>query len=442
MFLDSFVNLIKAKLGRGGFISQVLVLGRGTGIAQAALICFSPVLSRIYDPEAFAVYALFAVVSQLCSIIGSGRYEMALMIPKKNQDASLALAIAAGMPLLLTTAAYLVMVGCGILGFISEGWYWFVPAGALVFAWGTVALRWQSRMQRFSEIAFSELIAVSMAIAFQLIAGVLSKESSGINLIIGQLLGRSFALAYLWQSMKHECIGHSKTFTTFEIIKTAKRFINFPLYTCTSSLIGKVNLEMPKLMLAAYFGPHTLGLYALCSRVLGTPTGMVGRAISDVFFPRLSKRKHESHSIRGMVVRVSGTCLLLIAGPSLILFFWAEPIFSFVFGEQWAESGTYARLLLPVCIAQFAVQPISFALQVIEKQRYVFAWQVCSLLLLAGVFLNAQYLQSPDFAILCYSLALAFMYACYFMMVIYFSKHGQGVQFMEEETYSLKHKAA
>jgi O-antigen/teichoic acid export membrane protein len=69
------------------FTRNVLTLMTGTTIAQAIPIAISPILTRIYSPEDFGVFALFVAITSIFGTIANGRYELAIMLPKKDEDA-------------------------------------------------------------------------------------------------------------------------------------------------------------------------------------------------------------------------------------------------------------------------------------------------------------------------------------------------------------------
>jgi len=69
------------------FSRNVLTLMTGTTIAQAIPIAISPVLIRIYTSEDFGVFALYMSIASILSVVATGRYEMAIMLPKKDSDA-------------------------------------------------------------------------------------------------------------------------------------------------------------------------------------------------------------------------------------------------------------------------------------------------------------------------------------------------------------------
>jgi len=78
------INRLKPK---SEFSRNVLTLMTGTTIAQAIPIAISPILTRIYTPEDFGVVGLFGAISGIFGAIATGKYELAIMLPRKDEDA-------------------------------------------------------------------------------------------------------------------------------------------------------------------------------------------------------------------------------------------------------------------------------------------------------------------------------------------------------------------
>ena len=69
------------------FSQNVLTLMTGSTLSQAIPIAISPILTRIYTPEDFGLYAVYIAIITILGTIVSGRYELAIMLPKKDEDA-------------------------------------------------------------------------------------------------------------------------------------------------------------------------------------------------------------------------------------------------------------------------------------------------------------------------------------------------------------------
>ena len=79
-------NKIKS-LTKSEMLRNLTVLTGGTVFAQAIPIAIAPILSRLYSPEDFGVWALYVSFVSFLSVLSTGRYQFAIMLPKEDDDA-------------------------------------------------------------------------------------------------------------------------------------------------------------------------------------------------------------------------------------------------------------------------------------------------------------------------------------------------------------------
>jgi O-antigen/teichoic acid export membrane protein len=128
----------RARLRPSRFIGQVTVLASGASVAQAIGLLAAPVLTRLYTPTDFGVYALYVALLALASPLVSGRYELAV-VPADSEDESLDLLIlaamlaaaAGGLVLLLMVFARSSSFGTAGLGSLLPFW-WLIPLGVVL----------------------------------------------------------------------------------------------------------------------------------------------------------------------------------------------------------------------------------------------------------------------------------------------------------------------
>jgi lipopolysaccharide exporter len=70
------------------FATDVLKLVTGTTFAQVVTILASPLLTRLYGPEAFGFLALFTSITSIIGVVACMRYELAIMLPKTDEEAA------------------------------------------------------------------------------------------------------------------------------------------------------------------------------------------------------------------------------------------------------------------------------------------------------------------------------------------------------------------
>ena len=71
----------------GSFLNNVLTLLAGTILAQIITVSVSPILTRLYTPEDFGVFALYTSIASILVIFGTCRYELAIVLPEEDGEA-------------------------------------------------------------------------------------------------------------------------------------------------------------------------------------------------------------------------------------------------------------------------------------------------------------------------------------------------------------------
>ena len=74
------------RIRKSEFLKNVFTLVSVTSVAQGIAILIYPVLSRLYNPEDFGLFALYMSIVTITSMIATGKYELAVMIPSRDED--------------------------------------------------------------------------------------------------------------------------------------------------------------------------------------------------------------------------------------------------------------------------------------------------------------------------------------------------------------------
>lgn len=79
--------MLKKILPKGEYCHNILMLMNGTTIVQALPVAISPIHKRIYTPENFGAFAIYSSIVQFFGSITNVRYELTIMLPKKEENA-------------------------------------------------------------------------------------------------------------------------------------------------------------------------------------------------------------------------------------------------------------------------------------------------------------------------------------------------------------------
>lgn len=396
------------------FVSDVLKLVSGTVLAQFLNIAAIPVLTRIYEPQAFGILALFTSTAGILGVFSCMRYEFAIMLPKSNQEAANLLGISLGfttlvsflflgMILFLRHASFLIENVSDSLSYLS-----LLPLA--IFCAGTSASfnHWNSRHKNFSQLSIAQVLNSFVSIAMTAGLGLLG-YATGFSMIIGYLFGQCFSNIFLGYRIWIDSQALLLNIRFNNVRQLVYRYRKFPIYGIWSALLNTISWKLPTFILAAFFSPTVVGYYALAFRVLKMPMSLIGKSLSNVFFQRAAEAK--SNGNLSSLVEVALIKLIKIGlFPIFILTIVGQDLYIFCFGTQWAEAGIYTQILSIWSFFWFISSPFSTLYSVLEKQNIQFKWNLVNfatrlLSLMIGVLLG-----SPRIALLLFSLTGIFVY--------------------------------
>ena len=354
---------------------NLMVLLSGTALAQLVNILASPILSRLYSPEAFGIFGLYSAVSMILSISSTLRYDVAIVLPGEDEDAkdlvrlsvicvlSVALAIVFGLGGVRAGAA-VARVSLGE----QWAWLWFVPLVVLARGAHMIATGWAMRRSFFHHITTSRVSQPIVSTAVQILAGMLGIGAVGF--VGGQCVGQMVASVLLIALIaKHSTVSNWLDFDSDRLRRVARNYGQFPKYSLPQAFISLVSQYIPVFVFARFFDNAFLGYYTLTSRVIQLPLTVVGQAVSDSFLPQLAESYRQGRAYEELR-RMVGVLSVVGFIPALIVVPLAPSLFAWAFGPEWRVAGSYAQIVAPHALTSFVIPPVSNAMQVLNQQRW------------------------------------------------------------------------
>ncbi|MGJ0342984.1 oligosaccharide flippase family protein [Aliarcobacter cryaerophilus] len=404
------------------FTKNVVTLMMGTAVAQAIPIAISPILTRIYSPDDFGVFAIFIAIVSILGIISNGRYELAIMLPKKDEDAINIFAL--GFIVTCTVSIFML-----ILVFIFNDyfkslfnnedigfWLYFVPIAVFFTGLYNILNYFNNRKKNYKDLRNAIIIKSIVLAIVQLGIGFFKNGSSG--LISGQLLSNMFANIKLFKNILKDNLLISKI-SKVKIFALAKKYKDFPKFNLPSSLADTFTQQLPFLILPKMFDLSIAGYFSLSQKLIALPSSLIAKSFSQVYFQKISENKNKK--IKNMPILLSTIKkLFLIALPfSICIFFYAPDIFKIIFGDKWIISGEIAKFLSLIFIITFIVSSISVTLIVYEKLKHLSYWQYLYLFSTLCFFYISIYLKLELEEFLFYFVIHEYiLYAIYLYLII------------------------
>lgn len=176
-----------ARLAGGSPLGSVALLTGGAGLGAAVVVAGSPVLSRLYGPEAFGTLAVFVSLVSTLTTVGSWRYELAIPLPEQKSFAAnllaLCLAIVALMGAAVSVAAFLFAnpilkwLNCTALA----PYFWLLPVAFIGGSAYQVLGAWTLRHEAFQEVARTRVSQSCGTVAAQLARRALDIGPAGLS---------------------------------------------------------------------------------------------------------------------------------------------------------------------------------------------------------------------------------------------------------------------
>lgn len=384
---------IRRLLPKNRFARSVSVLAGGTAAGQAIVVLASPLLTRLYTPEDFGLFAVFAALLAILGVIASLRYQLAIPLPESDEKAArvavLSLLVVLGMTVL--SAIIVVLFGAPIAHALNTPvlapYLWLLPPGLLLLGVYQVLNYWAIRTRAFPAIARTKVTQALGMTAVQLGAFALGP----VALLLGRIVGQAAGVLTL---LKTSVLPRRQAFTGIgarEVAEAANRYRRFPIYSTWGGAFNTAGTQLPPLLFAALFSPAIAGIYLLAHRVLAMPMQLLGKAIADVFFSSAAEAKRAG-VLGELVCRIHSKLAHIAMPPVLMLALLGPELFAWIFGDAWRQAGVFAQWMAPMVYATFVTSPISTLTSVLEKQIHAIIFQVSLLSLrVAGLLVGALY---------------------------------------------------
>lgn len=383
------------------FTGDVLKLVSGTTISQAIVILSAPFLTRLFLPEAFGTLALFTAITSILGVIVCMRYELAIMLPDRDEEAVNLLGVSLGSAVLVSIFAVLIIILLkdNLVRWLNAPgltpYLWLIPI--MVFVRGVfLAINyWNSRTKHFGRLSIARVTS-SIATTSTMLGAGYAGYATGGTMIGASVVGLSIATAVLGgQILRND----KRLFMHFirwkKMLLTLKRYHKFPRYSTWSALLNAISWMLPTFLLSMFFSSTVVGYYALGFRILQMPMSLIGNAIAQVFFQRTAEAKVQG-TLTYLVENSFRRLVMIGLFPMLMLTIIGRDLYIVLFGAGWAEAGVYTQILSVWTFFWFVSSPLSTLPSVLEKQEFDlkinslnFATRLIALLI-GGLFKNPR----------------------------------------------------
>lgn len=390
------------RLRGGSFAGNVAIMMGGTIIAQAIPVLISPLLTRLYSPADFGVFAVYFSLTMFLAVLATGRYDLAIMLPA-NRNKGVALTMLS-MALSLATAI-LFTLGVVVFGTaLADGlrtpgirpWLWIVGPATFLMASYVSLTYWLNRHGRYGIMSRNRIVQSGLLAAGQLGIGVTA--SGPVGLIVGQFVALLLTTATILRAFVREVLARPLQAWLRDMLAVARRYSHHPKYLLAAHVADKAAIEGPTIAIAALYGPREAGFFMLAQRIITLPSSLVANAVGDVYRQKATESWRSQREFRTLFLRTLLALAAMVVAPVALLVMIAPDLFALVFGETWRVSGRYAQWLAIAAALQFIFSPLDKGALIVGAVRYISVWEYFRLSLVAATFAGCAWFGLPVIA--------------------------------------------
>lgn len=363
------------KLLNKPFIKNVLIMATGTFGAQVVKMLTSPLITRIYGPDAFGVMGVFVSIIQILIPIAALTYPTAIVLPKSDLIAKGLIRLSLYISFVISIIIFLILLLFNkaiINTFKLEEvslYLYLIPLVIIFTTLMQVLEQWYIRKKKFrinAKATFYQAVAIEfgkigigVVIPIGSVLVILTAFSNGIKALLLVIFARVRVSGYVYKKRQVSFLS---------IKKLAKKYKDFPLLRAPQALIDAITQGLPVLMLTSLFNPIAAGFFTLCRTVLTLPSSLIGKAVGDVFYQRVNEAFLNKEKLSSLIKKAVLFLSAIGIVPFMFIVVFGPKLFGFLFGDIWYTAGEYARWMALSLFFRFINEPCIRALPVLSAQ--------------------------------------------------------------------------
>ncbi len=345
--------------------SSLTLMAGGLGATLLPLL-LGPWLARLYTPEQWGWWQLFAAVAASIAVVACGRFEFAL--PLAVDDAQARALRSLSVWCLLPVVVFAGMVGAGWSLYADAVWPLALPLAVASLGVLSLATLWSTRAGRFGAVAVSRVVQHGGGALAQWGAGVAGLGLTG--LLAAPIVASVLALVGLrlpWRgtlALRDPQVGLA-----------ARRHRDFALFNAPHAWSATAVDAAALALIAWVEGAAAAGFWGLAMRYLKAPATLMGAAVSQALYARLAHdvgmqggkvTLRARTDVRRVVVALG--CMSIVMAVACVV--WAPSVFVWAFGESWREAGDLARALSGYLAVHFVASPMAVVTMAWDAQPW------------------------------------------------------------------------
>jgi len=384
----------------------MLTLAQGAIVARIIGVISIPVLTRLYAPEDYGVLAMYTALIAMVAPILTARYVQAIPLPKSEIIAAALFYLCLKYIVINAAIIFIIFYFFGddffkLIGMQSLAKWWvLLVLGIVSTAFYELLTLWATRAKRYRELSSSQVSLSIQGVLLKIVLGVFSMQPAG--LLVGQFVSQGGGAGGLLRNSYKSLISLRDKIDKSKIRFARRYYWQFPVYRLPSEFLAILSVQAPILMMALLYGDANTGMLSLALSALSLPSSLIGVSISRAYYAEVaSLGRKKAKEIKKLTFDVQKKLFMISLPIMVVLVMFSQQLFSFAFGKEWEDAGTYAAILAPYVLFQFTSSPLMKVINVVGSQLHILLLYSARVAGLIIVFLFARCLEinSKEFVV-------------------------------------------
>jgi len=346
------------------FAKNVAKVVTGSLVSQVIALTSIPVITRIYPPNEFGLFAIFLSVIMILSSISTLKFDVALVHANVNKNIiglfNISLIVSMLFSALITVLV--IIFYNNLNSFIRiDGLLYFVSFAIFLNSSITLFNHLLNKKKMYSGIKANKILNSLLLAFFSIAFGYI--EGTSTSLIAAFIVSKFIILLILFIKYRNIIF-----FTNYKrYIPLARINRNYPLMAMPSGLIDNISQKGMTIFFSTLFDTVTAGYYSIVERVLLSPITMIGGAIGLVYRQNAQNLFVKNNNYKDIFKKTLYSLIIISLPFFLVIWQFGQTIFAYIFGSEWLEAGIYLEILTPMFFMKFISSPLMSGFYVSNK---------------------------------------------------------------------------
>ena len=382
---------------------NIIKLLTGNALAQALVFLSLPLITRLYSPESYGLYASIVALITILTVLGTLKLEFAIIVKAKSLIKHLLGFLLYWNVFIWLIFALLFFIYTNYIQLQSYHTFFLLLFCTLSSSIFFILSAFLNRNEKYGLMGTSKLLQSCVIVIMQIGLGLLVPTTDALLFAFGlSFMVASLVIFFLNRS---EIDFNFSASYKLKYILTCKDYL---LFQAPASIVNALTQNSFIFFIIFFYGAAVGGVYALAHRLLLAPSALIGKSIREVFVKKANEYKNDREKLKKIFVSTTNKLLKLSLPLYSFAAIFAYILFPQIFGGDWDGVAVVFPILCFWGVLLFVNSPSTAMIYVLELQKFSLIYEVLSILIRLLSSLLIHYLfDCYIYTIFCFSIISA-----------------------------------